>query len=140
MEQEKYRILAVAPFKGFQNFFLQEIQKRTDIEADIYSATLYETEALMSTLDLSRYEVIICRGRSGRLIKELSPIPVINVDFSSFDILRALQLAMLSPQKKIAFVSYFDLNDDIQFLCKLLNYETEIIVPNPPKTRKRWKN
>lgn len=135
MEQEKYRILAVAPFKGFQNFFLQEIQKRTDIEADIYSATLYETEALMSTLDLSRYEVIICRGRSGRLIKELSPIPVINVDFSSFDILRALQLAMLSPQKKIAFVSYFDLNDDIQFLCKLLNYETEIIVPNPPKNQ-----
>ncbi len=134
MKKEKYRLLAIAPFKGFQNFFLQEIQKRDDVEADIYSATLYETEALLSTLDLSKYEAIVCRGRSGRLIQEISSVPVINVDFSSFDILRALQLAMLTTQKRIAFVSYFDLCDDIHFLCKLLNYQTEILVPPAPKT------
>ncbi len=88
---------------------------------------------MISTLDLSRYEAIICRGRSGRIIKEMSPIPVINVDFSSFDILRALQLAMLTTQKRIVFVSYFDLSDNIHFLCELLNYKAEIIVPPSPK-------
>ena len=133
MKNEKYRLLAIAPFKGFRDFFLQEIQRRNDIEADIYFATLRETEPLISTLDLSRYEAIICRGRSGRIIKEMSPIPVINVDFSSFDILRALQLAMLTTQKRIAFVSYFDLSDNIHFLCELLNYKAEIIVPPSPK-------
>lgn len=134
MKKEKYRILAVAPFKGFYDFFLQETRRRNDIAADIYSATLRETKDLIETLDLKKYEVIICRGRSGRLIKELSPIPVINVDFSSFDILRALQLAMLSVQKKVAFVSYFDLRDNIHFLCELLKYKIEILIPPPPKT------
>ncbi|MFR9062407.1 MAG: hypothetical protein ACLVJO_00840 [[Clostridium] scindens] len=36
MKNEKYRLLAIAPFKGFRDFFLQEIQRRNDIEADIY--------------------------------------------------------------------------------------------------------
>lgn len=134
MKKEKYRLLAIAPFKGFRDFLLQEIQKRNDVDVDIYSATLYETKTLINTLNLTKYEAIICRGRSGRLIKELSPVPVINVDFSSFDILRALQLAMLTTQKKIAFVSYFDLNDNIHFLCQLLNYKTEILVPPSPST------
>lgn len=134
VNKDKYRILAIAPFQGFQNFFLQEVQKRDDIKADIFSANLYETEALFRTLDLSKYEVIVCRGRSGRLLKELSPIPVINVDFSSYDILRALQLATLTTQRKIAFVSYFDLGDNIHFLSQLLNYQTEILVPPVPKT------
>ncbi len=134
MKTEKYKLLAIAPFKGFRDFLLQEIQKRNDVDVDIYSATLYETKTLIDTLDLTKYEAIICRGRSGRLVKELSPIPVVNVDFSSFDILRALQLAMLTTQKKIAFVSYFDLSDNIHFLCQLLNYKVEILVPPSPSS------
>lgn len=132
MAKESYKLLAVAPFKGFRDFLLQEIQKRQNVDIDIYSATLHETKDLINTLDLTKYEAIICRGRSGRIIKELSPLPVINVDFSSFDILRALQLAMLTTQKKIAFVSYFDLSDNIHFLCELLHYKTEILIPPAP--------
>ncbi|MFR8544373.1 MAG: hypothetical protein ACLVE3_03015 [[Clostridium] scindens] len=49
MKNEKYRLLAIAPFKGFRDFFLQEIQRRNDIEADIYFATWRETEPLIST-------------------------------------------------------------------------------------------
>lgn len=134
MAKEKYKLLAVAPFKGFRDFLLQEIQKNPNVDIDIYSATLHETRDLISTLDLTKYEAVISRGRSGRIIKEMSPIPVINVDFSSFDILRALQLAMLTTQKKIAFVSYFDLSDNIHFLCELLHYKTEILVPPSPSS------
>lgn len=134
MEKKKYKLLAISPFKGFQEFFLQEVQKRNDIEADIYSAALAETPALIESLDLDKYEAIICRGRSGQLIKEIAPIPVVNIDFSSFDILRALQLATLTVQEKIAFVSYFDLRSSIQFFCELLHYKTNILVPPVPRT------
>ena len=67
MKNEKYRLLAIAPFKGFRDFFFRRSKDGTTSVADIYFATLRERRSLwISTLDLSRYEAIICRGRSGR--------------------------------------------------------------------------
>lgn len=128
----KYKLLAIAPYEGFKGFFLNAVEERDDVEAVIYSASLRETADLVHNLDLSKFDVIICRGRSGRIVKEEASIPVVNVEFSSFDLLRSLELAQYSSHKKIAFVSFFNLGNNVQLLCSLLNYKTPIITPVPP--------
>lgn len=127
-----YHILIVAPYESFRSLFFKALQDRTDIEADIYSASLHETRDLVSTLDTTKYEVAICRGRSGFALQQYISIPVVNVDFSPFDVLRGLHLASLGNYKKMAFVSFFEMHDTIQLLSELLHFPANLLIPPAP--------
>lgn len=130
----KYRMLIVSPYEGFKKMFSVAIQDFVDIETTIYSASLKQAEELVKTLDLSQYDIIISRGRSGQIIKNVATIPVINVDFSSYDILRSLTLARYKSHKKMAFVSFFNTGINIPFFTELLNIKTTILTPPPPQS------
>lgn len=129
-----YRILVIAPYEGFRTIFEQIIEGRTDISVDIYSAALDEIPDLIPTINTMQYEAAICRGRSGRAVQELINIPVINVDFSPFDILRGLELASLSKHKHMAFVSFFETRNTVRLLCDILKLPKDLIIPEPPQS------
>lgn len=130
----KLKILAISPYEGFKRYFSNAIEQHPNIEADVYSASLKQAVVLIKTLDLSQYDVIICRGRTGQMIKNIVDIPVVNVDFSGYDILRSIKLAQCTSYEKIAFVSFFEIKENVNFLCELMDYHTEIIIPPPPQT------
>ncbi len=128
-----YRLLVVAPYEGFRNIFETVIRGRSDLSVDLYSASLEEIPDLIPTIDTSVYEAVICRGRSGRAVQELVNIPVINVNFSPFDILRGLELASMTKHKHMAFVSFFEMHDTVKLLCEILKMPDDILIPAPPE-------
>ncbi|MEA4815824.1 MAG: PrpR N-terminal domain-containing protein [Lachnospiraceae bacterium] len=131
---QKYKILGIAPYEGFKGYFLNAIAGRSDIDADIYSATLSNAVDLVKTLDLSVYDVIICRGRTGNMIKDAVDIPVVFVDFSGYDILRSIRLAQNSPYKKFAFISFSDIAKNVRLLSELAGFSMDIVTPPSPHT------
>jgi len=133
---EKYRILGIAPYEGFKWFLSNAIKKRDDIDAEIYSADLEAAVDLIHSIDLSKYDAVISRGRTGRMVQNEIDIPFVNVEFSGYDLLRSLKLAQYIQNRKIAFVTFIDLTQKVQFLTELLESDMEIITPASPDTPK----
>lgn len=133
---KNYKLLGIAPYEGFKGYFLNSVSKRDDIEADIFSASLEGAVDLIKSLDLGKYDAVICRGRTGKMVQSVVNIPFVNVEFSGYDLLRSLKLAQCSDNVKIAFVSFFDLAQNVKFLCQLLQYKTDIVTPQPPTSPK----
>lgn len=132
----KYKLLGIAPYEGFKGYLLNSLKKREDIEADVYSAELDSAVDLVNSLDLSRYDAVISRGRTGRMVQNVIDIPFVNVEFSGYDLLRSLKLAQFSQNKKIAFVTFFDLVQNVEFLTELLEYKENILIPPSPDSTK----
>lgn len=128
----KYRILGIAPYEGFKGYLLNSINKRNDIDAEIYSASLDTAVDLIKSIDLSQYDAVISRGRTGKMVQSSINIPFVNVEFSGYDLMRALKLAQFSQNKKTAFLTFFDLAQSAKFLTELLEFKTNIIIPDPP--------
>ena len=133
---KKYRILGIAPYEGFKGFFLNAIKKRDDIDAAVYSADLEAAVDLVKSIDLSNYDAVISRGRTGRMIQKEIDIPFVNVEFSGYDLLRSLKLAQYIQNRKIAFITFIDLGQKVQFLTELLECKIEILTPPSPETSK----
>ena len=136
---KKYRLLGIAPYEGFKGYFLNSISKRNDIDADVFSVSLDEAVDLIKTLDLNEYDAIISRGRTGKMVQSVVDLPFVNVEFSGYDLLRSLKLTQCSGNAKIAFVSFFDLAQNVKLLCEILEYKTDIVIPQPPSTNKEMK-
>ena len=129
---EKYKLLGIAPYEGFKGYLLNAIEKRANVEAEVYSASLDEAVSLLKTLDLTGFDAIISRGRTGNMLKNETDLPLVNVEFSGYDLLRGLKLAQYSPYSKVAFVTYLDLRQNVRFLSELLELKTELILPPAP--------
>lgn len=129
---KKYRILGISPYEGFKGYLLNSINKRNDIDAEIYSASLETAVDLIKSLDLSQYDAVISRGRTGKMVQGAINIPFVNVEFSGYDLMRALKLAQFNQNKKIAFLTFFDFAQSARFLTELLEFKTDIIIPDPP--------
>lgn len=131
---QPYRMLILAPYDGFEIMINKVIADRKDILADVYQAPVDHVEAVLSGLNLNKYEVVICRGRSSYIASQIVDLPVVTVEFSPMDILRGLRLAATN-QKKMAFVSFFKMEETIRFLANFMNIpESTFIVPPAPES------
>ena len=130
---QPYRMLILAPYDGFEIMINKVISDRNDILADVYQAPVDHVETVLSGLNLNKYEVVICRGRSSYIASQIVNLPVVTVEFSPMDILRGLRLAATN-QKKMAFVSFFKMEETIRFLANFMNIpESAFIVPPTPE-------
>ena len=136
---QKYKLLGISPYEGFKGYFLNAVSERNDVCADIYSATLANAVELVKTLDLSLYDVIVCRGRTGNMLKEAVDKPVVSVDFSGYDILRSIRLAQNTPYKRFAFISFPDIAKNANLLCELAGFNMDILTPPPPHSPEEMK-
>ena len=135
MPKDPYRILVIAPYEGFAHIFSRTVQNRPDIRADIYSAPLNEIENVLKSIDTDQYEVVICRGQSAKEAARHVHRPVVTVEFSPIDILRGLELASLNREKKMAFVSFFEMEHIIRLIAEFMNFSAaDFIIPPAPTT------
>ena len=128
----KYKILGIAPYAGFKAYFENAIKKRENIDADIFSVSLDSAVDLIKTLDLNKYDAVISRGRTGKMVQSVVDIPFINVEFSGYDIWRALKQTQYSGKEKIAFVTFFDLQQNVKILSELMELKIDVITPSSP--------
>ena len=132
---KKFKFLGIAPYEGFKGYFQNSIKKHSDIDADIYSVSLDSAVDLVKSLDLNKYDAIISRGRTGKMIQSIIDIPFVNVEFSGYDLLRALKQAQFSGKEHIAFVSFFDLVSHIKILSELLEFKKPVVTVAPPANK-----
>lgn len=92
-------ILAIAPYEGLKNIFETSRASHPDISMTVHVGDLNAAIELVQQTDILSYDVAISRGGTAELLKQALEIPVVEVSFSVFDMLRATQLAAGSHQR-----------------------------------------
>lgn len=130
--KEKIKILGIAPYEGMQSLMQRLAKKREDIELTVYVGDMSEGAAIASRHTLQDFDVILSRGGTAELISSLSPIPVVEVQLSVYDILRAIKLAE-NYTDRYAIVGFPAITRNARFLCDLLQYQIDIYTVHTPE-------
>lgn len=121
----KIRILGIAPYEGMKNMMENIAESRGDIELTTYTRDLESAVELLESMDYADYDIIISRGGTAQLLREVSLLPVIEVPVSHYDILSAIQLAQ-NYNETFAIVGFPSISGFARTLCDILHYNIDI--------------
>lgn len=122
----KVKILGIAPYDELNNSMNIVSKQFPDVESDIYTADLKEGQKVAAELFHNNYDTIISRGGTADLIRQVVPIPVIDVSISIYDILGTIRLAK-NYTDNFAIVGYASITEAAHLLCDILGYNIKII-------------
>lgn len=126
MNQKKIRVLGIAPYNGMRNIMKNLADSRDDLDATVYVGNLQSGIQIVKQHSTEDFDVIISRGGTAELLRSVSPIPVIEIQLSVYDILRAIKLADGSSSK-YAIVGFPGITSPAHLLCDLFHFDIEII-------------
>lgn len=126
MESPKINVLGIAPYEAMKNVMEKLARKRPQIEMDVYVGDLKKGVDIAQKNIHGNYDVIISRGGTAEMIGKVTPIPVIEISLSVYDILRAMKLAE-NYSDKYAIVGFPSITGSAHLLCDLLQYKIDIV-------------
>jgi len=119
------KILVIVPYAGLKSVFEAQQAQYPELDLDIYVGDLEEVVRFSNMFLSQKYVAIISRGGTARFIRTLSNIPVVEVEISSFDILRAIILAQQSNDRH-AIVGYPNIIRPFRQICEMLQYRMDL--------------
>ena len=120
------RALIIAPYTGMGTALSQAAVHMPGIELDIRDGDLGDAIALLDQLDQSRYDVIISRGGTAKMLQKITALPVVEVKISVYDMLRVIKLAE-NYRNQYAIVGYDNITEAAHVLSDLLQKSLQII-------------
>lgn len=121
---KKIRALGIAPYEGIKELMDKIAIKKDDIEIVTYTANLEKGIDILRNTD-KNFEVIISRGGTARLLENYIDIPVVEISFTVYDILRSIDEAK-KHSKSYSIVGYPNLTNTAKELCSILDNKIEI--------------
>ncbi len=125
MVNGKIKILGIAPYEAMKTAMERLGKNRTDLELDAYVGDLYYGMELVNRHLGENYDAIISRGGTARLIEQITEVPVVEINLSVYDILRAIKLAE-NYQERYAILGFSNITSSAHLLCDLLQYKLDI--------------
>ena len=122
---EKTNILFVAPYVEMGTMAQKIAATRDDISVTVQVANLSDALSVVSEMELERFDVVVSRGGTAKMLENHLRLPMVFVELSGYDVLRHLQLARLFEGKS-AVVGFSDIADAAKLVCGLLQYKNDI--------------
>lgn len=122
---EEVRILGIAPYEGMRTIMQKLARDRDDILLDAFVGDLQQgVDIVRNNID-NNYDIIISRGGTAQMIMQTTHIPVVEIELSVYDILRAIKLSENYSQR-YAIVGFPGITGNAHLLCDLLRYNIDI--------------
>jgi len=86
------RILGIVPYEGMRIMLNQIASTHEDLQLDCLVGDMEDGLQILRGIRAQDYDVIISRGGTAELLRQSSPLPIIEVALSVYDILRSLRL------------------------------------------------
>lgn len=126
MADESMRILGIAPYEGLLDGMRRAAQAFPNVELDVYTGDLQQGVEIVQSTAAEGYDAIISRGGTAGMIRKVTELPVISIQMSVYDVLRALRLAQ-NYSSLYAIVGFPDITEAAHILCDLLRYDIDIL-------------
>ncbi len=125
MENRKVRILGIAPYSGMKSILEQLASQREDVELTVFVGDLDQGVNIAMSSIQSNYDVLLSRGGTAQMLERESSLPVVEVEISIYDILRAIKLAE-NYSEHWAIVGFPNITAGVHSLCELMQYSPEV--------------
>lgn len=86
------RVLGIVPYEGMRIMLDQVAANHPDIHLDCHVGDLEEGLSMLRSVRIQDYDVIVSRGGTAELLRQSSPLPIVEVTLSVYDLLRSLRL------------------------------------------------
>ena len=100
---------------------------RDDIEVTTVVGNMERGAALVQHCDQSRYDVIISRGGTAKLVQEISSLPLIEIELTPYDIRNALSLVSGTSQR-FAVAGFPSIVEATATLCDILDLDIPSVI------------
>lgn len=125
MTQNKIRILAIAPYENMKLLMTETVKKFPDIELTVFIGDLEQGLLLARHNFYSDYDVIISRGGTASMLREQLDLPVVEIEISPLDILRAMKLGE-HISHNYAIVGFPNISQNARMICEIMETNIEI--------------
>ena len=120
------RILAIAPYENLRDMLINAAELHPNIKVDVFCGNLEQGIQYAKNYCNNDYDIFISRGGTAKLLRDISDIPVIEIDVSIYDMLRLIKIAQQYNQP-FAIIGFSNITKTSKMLCDILGYQIPII-------------
>ena len=129
MIETRTRILGIAPYEGMHTAMEHAAEAYPNVQLDVYTGDLEEGQAIVQQMPPNTYDCIISRGGTAALIRQMTDVPVVDIQISIYDVLRTIKLAQ-NYSSLYAVVGFPSITEPAHTLCSLLDFNLDILTVN----------
>ena len=119
------RILSIAPYEAMATSLIRAAEAYPGIQLEAYTGDLQAGVEIAQQLDLSQFDVIISRGGTAEMLRDVTDLPVVEIPVSLYDVLRTIKLAENYPDQT-AIVGFPGVTENAHTLCNLMRFDIPI--------------
>jgi|GEM_PF-2943642 len=116
-----FKCLVIAPYEGFKDIIL-DLKSSYPFQIDVQIGNIRRGDALLRLVEEHQYDVVICRGGTSRFFKKHLGIPVIEIEVTSYDILRTLTI-LRGYKGKIGMIGFENVLQNVKVISELLEIQ-----------------
>ena len=125
----KTRILAIVPYPGMQQILNDIVTQYEDIELTVRISSLEKAVEIARSYAPDELDVIIARGGTAERLQKSMDIPVVKIELTTYDILRAIKLAE-NYTSRFAIIGISAITQNATLLCNLMQYNIKTVTLN----------
>ena len=123
---KRFRILIIAPYLSFQETAAPVIQEFPTVDFEMHTGDELTAISIFNSYPPNAFDAIITRGAIAAILRQFTSVPVVEVDVSLLDILRAINQPGFSDQR-VAVVGYSSIINSVKKVFEVLQLKnTEI--------------
>lgn len=119
------RILGIAPYEAMRNLMTQLASGMDNVELTAFVGDLEPGAEIAGRYTDHDFDVILSRGGTAELLRRKTNLPVVDIELSMYDILRAIRLAEGS-NSRYAIVGFPAITRNAYILCDMLKLDAEL--------------
>lgn len=123
---KRFRILIIAPYLSFQETAAPVIQEFPTVDFEMHTGDEFTAISIFNSYPPNAFDAIITRGAIAAILRQFTSVPVVEVDVSLLDILRAINQPGFSDQR-VAVVGYSSIINSVKKVFEVLQLKNTVI-------------
>ena len=119
------RVLGIAPYESMCSLMVQVASTMENVALTAFVGDLRPGAEIAKRYTDEDFDVILSRGGTAELIRRETTLPVVDIELSMYDILRAIRLAE-SSNSRYAIVGFPAITRNAYILCDMLHLDAEL--------------
>ena len=130
MDTSKISLLLIAPYQSMADSVIEACRDYPNISLETFIGNLEDgINYCLESISIRHYDLILSRGGTATALRETASIPVVDVDVSAYDMLRAI-LAAKQYGREFVVIGFSNITKQAHLLAETTGWDLKIFEIN----------